>query len=113
MYANIPEKTDSVRSLGCSLLFVKKDDVQDKLTLGQGRGLFRSATAVCPVSCGGGGLPWVKAWPLGARLPWLFPPSFLFPPLLFPSPWTEKQVEEGSVRSVFLKRPVLALVSGI
>lgn len=41
-----------------------------------------------------------------------FPPSF-FPPLTFSSPLTDKQMEVGSVRSVFLKWSVLVLVSGI
>lgn len=44
-------------------------------------------------------------------LGWFFP-SF-FPLLPFSSLLTDKQMEEGSVRSVFLKKSVLALMSGM
>lgn len=38
--------------------------------------------------------------------------SSFFPPLPFSSPLTDKQVKEDNIRSVFIRKPVLMLVSG-
>ena len=56
--------------------------------------------------------PGYESWLLGAWVPWLFSPSF-FPPLPLSSLLTDKQVDEVSIRSVFLKSSLLLLVSGI